>query len=87
MTKEQIQAVHVGALTPLVQPIHIADYDAEWPRLFEREAARLQATLGDRILLLEYIGSTSVSGLAAKPIIDCCLCSRTRQMNQPTFQI
>jgi GrpB-like predicted nucleotidyltransferase (UPF0157 family) len=73
MTEEQIQAIHVGALTPLVQPIHIADYDAEWPRLFEREAARLQATLGDRILSLEHIGSTSVPRLAAKPIIDMLL--------------
>jgi hypothetical protein len=40
MTEEQIRAVHVGALRPLVQPIQIADYDPEWPRLFEREVAR-----------------------------------------------
>jgi GrpB-like predicted nucleotidyltransferase (UPF0157 family) len=73
MSEEQIQAVHIGVLTPLLQPIHIAYYDPEWPRLFEREAARLRATLGDRILLLEHAGSTSVPGLAAKPIIDMLL--------------
>jgi GrpB-like predicted nucleotidyltransferase (UPF0157 family) len=73
MTDEQIQASHVGVLRPLAQPIQIADYDPEWPRLFACEAARLQATLGDRILLLEHIGSTSVPELAAKPKIDMLL--------------
>jgi len=73
MTDEQIQAVHVGVLRPLAQPIQIADYDPEWPRLFEREAARVRAILGDRVLLLEHIGSTSVPELAAKPKIDMLL--------------
>ena len=73
LTEEQLQAIHVGGLTPLTQPIQIADYDPAWPRLFEREAARLQATLGDRILLLEHAGSTSVPYLAAKPKIDILL--------------
>jgi GrpB-like predicted nucleotidyltransferase (UPF0157 family) len=73
MTEEQIQAVHIGVLAPLTQPIHLADYDPEWPRLFEREAARIQTTLGDRVLLLEHVGSTSVPGLAAKPKIDMLL--------------
>lgn len=73
MTEEQLQAVHVGALTPLAQPIQLAEYDPEWPRLFAREATRLQAILGERVRLLEHIGSTSVPGLAAKPIIDILL--------------
>jgi GrpB-like predicted nucleotidyltransferase (UPF0157 family) len=73
LTEEQLQAVHVGGLTPLAQPIQIADYDPAWPRLFEREAARLQTTLGNRILLLEHVGSTSVPNLAAKPKIDILL--------------
>src|SRR5262245_28958694 len=73
MTEEQLQAVHIGVLTPLALPIHIADYDPEWPRLFEREAALIQDTLGDRVLLLEHVGSTSVPGLAAKPKIDMLL--------------
>jgi hypothetical protein len=60
LTEEQLQAVHVDGLTPLAQPIQIADYDPAWPRLFEREAARLQATLGDenvRSLLCNAINS------------------------------
>jgi len=72
-TEQQIQAVHVGELQPLTGPIQVVDYDPEWPRLFEREATRIRATLGDRVRLLEHAGSTSVPGLAAKPRIDMVL--------------
>ncbi len=72
-TEEQIRAVHVGELVPLVGSIQIVDYDPEWPRLFEREAERVQAALGERVLLIEHVGSTSVPGLAAKPRIDMLL--------------
>lgn len=73
MTEEQIRATHVGTLTPLTQPVEIVDYDPGWPERFEREAARVHAALGDRVLLLEHVGSTSVPGLAAKPKIDMLL--------------
>jgi GrpB-like predicted nucleotidyltransferase (UPF0157 family) len=73
ITEEQMRAVHVGELTPLAGPIHIVDYDPQWPRLFEREADRVLAALGDRVLLIEHVGSTSVPGLAAKPRIDVLL--------------
>ena len=72
-TEEQILAARIGEVTPLVGRIYIADYDPEWPRLFEREGERIRAALGDRVLLLEHVGSTSVPGLAAKPIIDILL--------------
>ncbi len=73
LTEEQIRAAHVGEVVPRVGPIHIVEYDPKWPRLFEREAKRIRATLGDQVLLLEHIGSTSVPGLAAKPRIDLLL--------------
>jgi GrpB-like predicted nucleotidyltransferase (UPF0157 family) len=73
LTEEQIRAAHVGALVPHNGPIFLAEYDEEWPRLFEREAERIRAALGDRVLLLEHVGSTSVPGLAAKPKIDIVL--------------
>src|SRR6266516_1124399 len=72
-TDEQIRAAYVGEPAPLVGPIQIVDYDPEWPRLFEREARRVQAALGERVLLIEHTGSTSVPGLAAKPKIDVLL--------------
>ena len=73
LTEEQIRAAQVGELVPLAVPIQIVDYDPEWPRLYEREAARVQSVLGDRVLLLEHVGSTSVPDLAAKPKIDMLL--------------
>jgi GrpB-like predicted nucleotidyltransferase (UPF0157 family) len=54
-------------------PVFLADYDPKWPALFEREAGRIRAALGDRVRLLEHTGSTSVPGLAAKPIVDITL--------------
>ena len=54
-------------------PIQLHEYSAQWPALFLREADRVRATLGSRVLMLEHVGSTSVLGLAAKPIIDMIL--------------
>jgi len=53
--------------------ISIVDYDPQWPELFRREADRIWAALGERVLRLEHTGSTAVPGLAAKPIIDITL--------------
>jgi GrpB-like predicted nucleotidyltransferase (UPF0157 family) len=54
-------------------PIELAEYEEAWPTRFEREAKRIRAALGVRALQLEHAGSTSVPGLAAKPIIDIVL--------------
>jgi len=53
--------------------IQIRDYDPLWPEVFRREADRVRALLGCRVLQIEHTGSTSVPGLAAKPIIDILL--------------
>jgi GrpB-like predicted nucleotidyltransferase (UPF0157 family) len=50
--------------------ITIVPYDHLWPHIFEEEAKRLRKALGDNCLQIHHIGSTSVPGLAAKPIID-----------------
>ncbi|HXD60171.1 MAG TPA: GrpB family protein, partial [Thermoleophilaceae bacterium] len=50
--------------------ITIADYDPAWPERYERERERIAAALGPAALRIEHIGSTSVPGLAAKPIVD-----------------
>jgi GrpB-like predicted nucleotidyltransferase (UPF0157 family) len=73
LTEEQILAAQIGELAPLSAPIQIVDYDPEWPQLYEREAERVKSALGDCVLLLEHVGSTSVPGLAAKPKIDMLL--------------
>jgi len=70
MSKDQIEAMTIGELTPLTGPIVLLDYDPEWPALYAREEARIRGALVDRVLAIEHTGSTSVPGLAAKPIID-----------------
>ncbi|MBO0861360.1 MAG: GrpB family protein [Chloracidobacterium sp.] len=50
--------------------IRIVDYDTDWPKKFETHAKIIADALGGSALLIEHIGSTSVHGLAAKPIID-----------------
>jgi GrpB-like predicted nucleotidyltransferase (UPF0157 family) len=73
LTDEQIRAHTAGELLPLSSRIQIVDYDPRWPELFQREAARIESALGDRSLRIEHTGSTSVPGLAAKPVIDMLL--------------
>jgi len=53
--------------------IQITDYDPLWPEVFRGEAGRIRTLLGCRALQVEHTGSTSVPGLAAKPIIDILL--------------
>jgi len=46
------------------------EYSPTWPAEFEREVSRLQGLLGAELVTIHHVGSTSVPGLAAKPIID-----------------
>jgi GrpB-like predicted nucleotidyltransferase (UPF0157 family) len=70
---EQLQAVTVGVRMPHNAPVTLEEYDPAWPALFDREAERIREALGDLVVRLEHTGSTSVPGLAAKPIIDITL--------------
>lgn len=50
--------------------IVISDYNPLWPGQFHKHAAIISRALGSKALRIEHVGSTSVPGLAAKPIID-----------------
>jgi GrpB-like predicted nucleotidyltransferase (UPF0157 family) len=50
--------------------IEVTDPDPAWPRRYDIVAGRIREALGWRVLQLEHVGSTSVPGLAAKPVID-----------------
>ena len=50
--------------------ITLVEYDHAWPERFDIEAAAIRAALGPLALRVDHVGSTSVPGLAAKPIID-----------------
>src|SRR4029434_6099158 len=67
---EQLRKVTIGKLQQVNGSITIVEYDPAWPALFEKEAVRIRSALGDRVLSIEHVGSTSVPGLAAKTKID-----------------
>jgi len=50
--------------------IQVVEYDDRWPADFERVAARIRGAIGSRALEILHVGSTSVPGLPAKPVID-----------------
>jgi len=50
--------------------IEVTDPDPTWPRQYDDLADRIRDAMGWRVLQLEHVGSTSVQGLAVKPIID-----------------
>lgn len=54
----------------MLRVVEVVPYDPDWRQRFETEAAAVRAALGDALLGVEHIGSTSVPGLPAKPIID-----------------
>ncbi|MBP9701451.1 MAG: GrpB family protein [Candidatus Pacebacteria bacterium] len=53
-----------------ISHLEVREYDPKWPEIFEQEAERIKSLLGDKIARIEHIGSTSITGLASKPIID-----------------
>jgi GrpB-like predicted nucleotidyltransferase (UPF0157 family) len=52
------------------RPITIADWSPDWAGRFAQKAERIRTALGATALRIDHIGSTSIAGLAAKPIID-----------------
>jgi GrpB-like predicted nucleotidyltransferase (UPF0157 family) len=56
----------------------VENYDPAWPRDFEMLRQRIWPDVADVALRIEHVGSTSVPGLAAKPIIDMTIVVRSR---------
>ncbi|WIX97806.1 GrpB family protein [Amycolatopsis mongoliensis] len=74
LSEDEIETGWVAGEAPqLNSTVTLVDYDPEWPRLFEREAERIRGVLGEQVLVLEHVGSTSVPGLCAKPCVDILL--------------
>ncbi|HZE37611.1 MAG TPA: GrpB family protein [Stackebrandtia sp.] len=67
---DYIASVIVGDGADARRPVVVVDYDPAWPAMFAALEERIRAALGGAVIALEHVGSTSVPGLAAKPIID-----------------
>lgn len=72
-TEERLRQVVIGDLKPINGSVVLVPYERAWPREFDIESARIRIALGPRALRVEHVGSTSVPGMRAKPIIDILL--------------
>ena len=54
----------------MLQQIVVVEYNPEWKQMFDEEASAIKQILGTELIEIHHIGSTSVTGLKAKPIID-----------------
>ena len=53
-----------------MRQVIVTPYQSSWPDAFQQEKEQLETIFGDRLLAVHHIGSTSVPGLSAKPILD-----------------
>jgi GrpB-like predicted nucleotidyltransferase (UPF0157 family) len=51
-------------------PIDVVPWDPEWPNRFSELRDRLKAALGELAVRIDHVGSTSIAGIPAKPVID-----------------
>ena len=65
----EAEVVHVGSY-PTGYTLRIEEPDPTWPERYRRIEAEICAVLDDRVLGIQHVGSTSVPGLPAKPVID-----------------
>ncbi|MBF6219520.1 GrpB family protein [Nocardia abscessus] len=70
---DEIAAGTVGDLRPYAVKVVLEEYNPAWPDRYAEEEAVIRAALGAVALRIEHTGSTSVPGLAAKPLIDILL--------------
>ncbi len=73
LSEEYLRASTLGDLTPLAAPIVLVEYDPQWPKRFQEEAQLIRTVLGQHALRVDHVGSTSIPGLTAKPIVDIVL--------------
>ena len=72
-SERELREHTIGEPKRLDGPVALAEYDPRWPELYALEEQRIRHALGDRVRLVEHAGSTSVPGLAAKPVLDIVL--------------
>jgi GrpB-like predicted nucleotidyltransferase (UPF0157 family) len=69
-----------------MEEVEIVSYDPRWPLLFNEEVERLRTVLDPSMIVgIEHFGSTAISGLSAKPIIDILIAVRSLAAAQITF--
>ena len=72
-SKDYLERVTIGNLAELSGKIILDEYDPQWKLMFQLEKERIGKALYGKEIVVEHVGSTSVPGLCAKPIIDILL--------------
>ena len=67
--------------------VELVPYDRRWPEDFERIRDKLQRLLAPYVMAIEHIGSTSIPGIVAKPLIDIDIILRSSADVPPATQI
>ena len=67
--------------------VELVPYDPDWPAAFQRISDKLERLLTPYVVDIEHIGSTSISGLAAKPLIDIDIILRSSDDVPPATQL
>ena len=71
-----------------VEPVEVVDYDESWPVAYQREREILITAIGEYVVgSIEHVGSTSVPGLAAKPIVDIQVGVAGLDESRPAFEV
>lgn len=71
--QEYLKQVTIGKISELSGRIELKEYDPAWNALYETERQKICKALNRDGIVIEHVGSTSVPGLCAKPIIDILL--------------
>jgi GrpB-like predicted nucleotidyltransferase (UPF0157 family) len=72
-SEDYLRTHTIGELKPLSAPVLLVAYNPTWPDRFQHESLRIRSVLREQAVRIEHVGSTSIPGLPAKPIIDIVL--------------
>ena len=73
---EYLKAVTIGNVEELKEKVTLCEYNNMWAELFQKEQDKIDKALKGNFVSIEHVGSTSVPGLCAKPILDILLLVR-----------
>jgi GrpB-like predicted nucleotidyltransferase (UPF0157 family) len=86
LTAVCIEGVFEVWATRVTREIVVSDYNPQWPSWFEAVRAVVWPPVGNIALRIDHVGSTSVPGLAAKPIIDTDIVVSSEEHVQPVIE-
>ena len=72
-SNEYLKEVTIGNLSELNEKVTLCEYNRIWAELFQKEKDKIGRALNWEFVSIEHVGSTSVPGLCAKPILDILL--------------